>query len=216
MQYRPKIEKFLCYYDLTTGGLWIGCLTFFGSIIFILLDIFCMVIVYLNGCKEFQNHLKIYGLKMSETQYKICEIGISSKMQLEVWSEPWNFLDLFSYLGYYDICCFSCCCCLNCCAVSHTRIWNCEFLKWKPQFFIKVLLLNQQRDHHKVRPFMTLVIVGAILSLLPLLSFNLTIIIGGIIAEIICLFAFVNVYSLYLMLKEENDKLISVETVERY
>lgn len=77
---RPKIEKFLCYYDLTVGCFWIGWISFFGSIIFILLDIICMVLVYLNGCEEFQNFLS-NEIKMTEEDLKICEIGISSKIK---------------------------------------------------------------------------------------------------------------------------------------
>lgn len=80
----PIINKFLCRFDLTTGGRWISLLTFYGSIVFIILNTICMVIVYMQGCEEIKNLLLIYGMKMSEKCLKICDIGISRKLNLNL------------------------------------------------------------------------------------------------------------------------------------
>lgn len=122
---RPKINKFLCCYDLTVGGLWIGWISFFGSIVFIFLDIFCMVLVYLKGCEEFQNFLNC-EMKMTEDDLKICEIGISSKMNEFVITEfSWiNKYKFHSYLSDNGFHCFWSCFCFDCCSPSHARIGN--------------------------------------------------------------------------------------------
>lgn len=58
--------------------------------------------------------------------------------------------------------------------------------------------------------------IGIIFSLLPLLSFNLFLIVYGIIVEIIYIFIFVHVYSLYAIFKDEDNRRMAMEAGDRY
>lgn len=58
--------------------------------------------------------------------------------------------------------------------------------------------------------------IGIIMSLLPLLSFNLFLIVYGIIAEIVNIFMFVHVYSLYATFKDGDNQRMSMEGGDRY
>lgn len=78
---RFRLKKLYCYFDLTIAGIWIGWYTFIGCTIFMLLDAFAIFLLYWKGCEEFQNYLLNYDVQMTDSDFKICDIGIACEIK---------------------------------------------------------------------------------------------------------------------------------------